>query len=105
MAKTKAAFEGNTFDADPDVEIVWVRVLPQGDGKISTGVHDEKGGDVLYERGETFSVIRTVAEELEKRGLVEIGNFAPTMDHDGDGEAGGGVKRGPGRPPKEPKPE
>lgn len=101
MAKTKASFEGNTFDADPQAETVYVRVLPAGDGKVSTGEHDAKGGDVLYERGETFGVLRPIAEELEKRGYVEIGNYGPTLDHDGDGEAGGGVKRGPGRPRKE----
>lgn len=100
MAKTKAAFAGVTFDADPEAEMVWVRVLKRGDGKISTGEHDPQGGDFLYEQGDTFSVPRNVAEALEERDFVEIGNYGPTMDHDGDGAPGGGVRRGPGRPPK-----
>lgn len=73
MAKTKAAFEGVTFDADPEIEFVHVRVLKRGDGKISTGVHDNRGGDVLYEQGETFTCPRNVAEALEARDFVEIG--------------------------------
>jgi beta-phosphoglucomutase-like phosphatase (HAD superfamily) len=89
MAKTRAAFDGVTFDADPIAEKVWVRVLKRGDGKISTGVHDNRGGDVLYEKDETFEAPRNVAEELESRDFVEIGNFAPDAE-----------KRGPGRPPK-----
>jgi len=89
MAKTKAAFDGVTFDADPVAEMVQVRVLKRGDGKISTGVHDNRGGDVLYEKGETFEVARNVAEELAERDFVEI------IEADEP-------KRGPGRPPKAP---
>lgn len=122
MAKTKAAFEGNTFDADPVSDLVKVRVLKRGDGKISTGVHDAKGGDILYEKGEEFILAEHIAEDLEGRDFVEIlGKTSdaqpvpdpvapepeptpekklPQLDHDGDGEPGGSLpKRGPGRPP------
>lgn len=91
MAKTKAAFAGVTFDADPASAMVWVRVLRRGDGKISTGEHDNRGGDILYEKDETFQIPRHVAEELEGRDYVEIGNFGPDAE-----------RRGPGRPPKVP---
>ena len=127
MAKTKAAFAGVTFDADPADELVRVRVLRRGDGKISTGQHDPQGGDYLYEAGDIFSIPRYIAEihATDERGYVEIlppekpkapepepevvdeapepeRELPASFDQDGDGHPGGGVpaKRGPGRPPK-----
>jgi hypothetical protein len=96
MAKTKAAFAGVTFDADPADELVRVRVLRRGDGKISTGEHDNRGGDLLYETGEVFSIPRHIAEihATDERGYVEI---LGSEDTDEDAP-----KRGPGRPPKAP---
>lgn len=102
MAKTKAAFEGVTFDADPETELVNVRVLKRGDGKISTGVHDNRGGDILFEAGEQFRVARHIAETLEGHGYVEIDEAKadrPQLDHDHDGHPGGSLPRR-GRPPK-----
>lgn len=94
MAKTKAAFAGVTFDADPVSDLVRVRVLKRGDGKISTGVHDNKGGDMLYEQGEEFEVLESVAKELEDRDFVEIlksRRAKPQLDHDNNGVPGGSV--------------
>lgn len=109
MAKTKAAFAGVTFDADPADELVRVRVLRRGDGKISTGEHDNRGGDLLYETGDEFMIARHIAEvhATDERGYVEIlpekRELPASFDQDGDGNPGGGVpaKRGPGRPPKD----
>lgn len=47
---------------------VSVRVTKKGDGQVSTG---GAPGEV-YERGATFEIDRTIAEELEDRGFVEI---------------------------------
>lgn len=47
---------------------VSVRVTKKGDGQVSTG---GAPGEV-YERGATFDIDRTIAEELEDRGFVEI---------------------------------
>lgn len=94
MARTKAAFAGVTFDADPAADLVRVRVLRRGDGKISTGVHDSKGGDMLYEQGEEFDVLETVAKDLEERDFVEIIKARrpkPQLDHDNNGVPGGSV--------------
>lgn len=86
MAKTKRQVEGENIgpqhrEADKMVE---VRVLPKGDGLISTGEHDPAGGDIVYERGETFMCELSIAQEHEERGRVEIQE----------------ARRGPGRPPK-----
>jgi hypothetical protein len=50
-------------------ELVTCRVLPLGDGKISTGEHIGGVGDLHYERGETFTVARVDRGALERRGL------------------------------------
>jgi hypothetical protein len=64
-------------------ELVTCRVLPMGDGKISTGEHIGGVGDLYYERGETFTVARSIAEPLERRGLAEIqGAPAPAKASD-----------------------
>lgn len=60
-------------------EIVTVRVLPKGDGKVCTGAVDAVFDDETqvwaaptYARGDTFEVGRDIATELEDRGFVEI---------------------------------
>jgi hypothetical protein len=71
--KNRAARQAAVVQATPEViPIVQARVLPMGDGKISMGVHVPGVGEAHYERGETFSVIETVAISLEDRGFVEI---------------------------------
>lgn len=84
--KTKRQVEGeNIGPQDTEQQpVVTVRVLRKGDGMISTGEHDPAGGDLVYERDDTFKVARDVAESLDERGLAEI-----VED-----------RRGPGRPPK-----
>lgn len=71
--KNRAARQAAVVQATPEnIPIVQARVLPMGDGKISMGVHVPGVGEAHYERGETFSVIETVAISLEDRGFVEI---------------------------------
>lgn len=75
MAKTKREVEGANADQiappiDPTVE---VRVLKRGADKISTGTHDARGGDLLFEQGESFVVAKSIADVLEDLGYVEIG--------------------------------
>ena len=84
--KTKRQVEGeNIGPQDVDAQpLVTIRVLPKGDGMISTGVHDPAGGDLVYERGDVFEIARDIAESLEERGIAEIQES----------------RRGPGRPPK-----
>lgn len=74
MAKTKAQFEGASAAdvAAPNDPEVWVRVLKAGDGKISTGEHNPRGGDLLYERDERFKTVKSIADALEERHFVEI---------------------------------
>jgi hypothetical protein len=93
MAKTAAEFAGVAAGdiAPPQDPLVGVRVLKKGDGKISTGRHDPRGGDELYERDETFTVASSIALELEELGYVEIDR--DPLDHDGDGRKGGSVKK------------
>ena len=84
--KTKRQAEGeNIGPQDTEQQpVVTVRVLPRGDGLISTGEHDPAGGDLVYERGDTFDIAKDIAEDLEERGIAEIQE----------------TRRGPGRPPK-----
>jgi len=71
--KNRAARQAAIVAEKPEaIPIVQARVLPMGDGKISMGVHVPGVGEAHYERGETFSVIETVALALEDRGFVEI---------------------------------
>ena len=56
----------------PPPDMVECRVLKAGDGKVSMGIHVPAVGDAFYERGETFSIERSIAVALEDRGLVEI---------------------------------
>jgi hypothetical protein len=65
MAKTRAEVEGRAVVlAEAENPIVHLKVRKKGDGKISTGEHHPKGGDVLFEEGETLSVRRDVAQAL-----------------------------------------
>lgn len=84
--KTKRQVEGENIG--PQVveqqPLVSVRVLPKGDGQISTGEHDPAGGDLVYERGDVFEVALDIGQALEERGFAEIQE----------------ARRGPGRPPK-----
>ena len=71
--KNRAARQAAVVQATPEnIPVVQARVLPMGDGKISMGVHVPGVGEAHYERGETFSIIETVAIALEDRGFVEI---------------------------------
>lgn len=63
----------------PPPEVVTCRVLKNGDGKISMGVHLAGVGDAFYEKGEEFDIERSIADELEDRGFVEIKD-APKAD-------------------------
>lgn len=56
----------------PPPDLVECRVLKAGADRISMGIHVPAVGDAFYERGETFSIERAIADELENRGLVEI---------------------------------
>lgn len=85
--KTKRQVEDAALgiqEPEAKTELVEIRVLPKGDGQISSGVHDPKGGDEVYERGDVLELPRDIAEALEERGFAEIQ----------------AARRGPGRPPK-----
>lgn len=56
----------------PPPDVVSCRVLKAGDGRVSMGIHIAGVGDAFYERGETFKIERSIAADLEDRGLVEI---------------------------------
>ena len=55
-------------------ETVSYRVLPKGDDLVFTGQHDKARGEPgKHPRGAiVHNVDRTIAQELEDRGLVEI---------------------------------
>lgn len=58
-------------DVAPD--LVDIRILPLGDGKVSMGVHIPGVGDAHYEKGEIAKGwLRENAEALEQRGFAEI---------------------------------
>ena len=103
MAKTQADFQGETFNADPQSELVTVRVLRLGNGRISTGQHQPRGGDVLYEAGEVFTCPRHIADVHEANGLVEIQGVTTTVPAEVSSVVGGDEAVSPvrrGRPPK-----
>lgn len=65
--------------APNDPTLVNVRVLPKGAGRVCTGEPDavfndetEEWASPTHPRGATFQIGRTIAEELEERGFVEI---------------------------------
>jgi hypothetical protein len=65
MAKSRAEVDGrNVILTEDENPVMHLKVRKKGAGKISTGVHDPKGGDFLYEEGETLSVRRDVAQPL-----------------------------------------
>jgi len=74
MAKSQAEFLGADAAAvaAKDDPLVNVRVLKKGDGKVSTGNHSSRGGEELYEFKDEFQVLKSIADELEERGFVEI---------------------------------
>lgn len=54
-------------------DLVDIRILPLGDGKVSMGVHVAGIGDAHYEKGEiSKGWLRENAEALEARGFAEI---------------------------------
>jgi len=54
-------------------DLVDIRILPLGDGKVSMGIHIPGIGDAHYERGEIAKGwLRENAEALEQRGFAEI---------------------------------
>jgi hypothetical protein len=90
MATHQAKVENRVvIETAEDLAPVKVKVTKRGDGKISTGVHNAAMGDELYEQGETFSIAKNIADELEDRGFVMILDEEETE-----------TRRGPGRPPK-----
>lgn len=50
---------------------VLCRVLKNGDGKISKGVHD-LNGEHYFAKGDEFHAEKATADALEDRGFVEI---------------------------------
>lgn len=54
---------------EPNVK---VRVTKMGNGQVSMGEHVNGLGDLTYDHGETPELPLSIAEELEKRGFVEI---------------------------------
>lgn len=50
--------------------LVSCKVLPLGDGKISTGDHVAGIGEVHYEEGETFQAIEATAKAYKAKGWV-----------------------------------
>lgn len=55
-----------------DPKLVQCKVLPLGDGRISTGEHVAGIGEVHYEEDETFDCLDTTAEKYKKLGWVLI---------------------------------
>jgi hypothetical protein len=71
--KRAARQAAKTKVAPQTIERVKVRVLPNGDGKISMGVHIAGVGEAHYERGEVIpNVLKDTAQDLEARGFAEI---------------------------------
>lgn len=65
MAKSRAEVDGrDVILTEEENPVLHLKVRKKGAGKISTGVHDAKLGDFLYEEGETLSVRRDVAKPL-----------------------------------------
>lgn len=54
-------------------DMVSVRVLPLGDGKVSKGEYDLSSNSFpFYKRGERFRLDRSIAQAQEANGLLEI---------------------------------
>lgn len=72
MAKTRAEVDGrNVVLTEEENPVVHLKVRKKGAGKISTGVHDPKGGDLLYDEGEVFTVRRDVAQAILSLDYVD----------------------------------
>lgn len=54
------------------VEMVKVKVVKFGSGKVSTGEHVSGEGDIMLEAGETIECPKATALDLETRGFAEI---------------------------------
>jgi hypothetical protein len=72
LKKRAARQAAQTLAAPETIPTVTCRVLPLGDGRISMGEHVRGIGDAYYEKGETFSVEKPIADQLEARGFIEI---------------------------------
>lgn len=60
-------------DATPTDNLVTVRVLPKGDGKVSKGAYDLRSNSFpFYKRRDEFRLDRKIAEAQELNGYVEI---------------------------------
>jgi uncharacterized protein (UPF0548 family) len=71
--RKRAARQAAAVIADPaPPDVVECRVLKAGDGRVSMGIHIGAIGDAFYEKGEKFTIERSIATALENRGLVEI---------------------------------
>jgi hypothetical protein len=57
----------------PDAFLVNFKVVPLGDGRIFTGEYDPRlNRFTTYKKGQTGRAQRSIAERLERLGLVEI---------------------------------
>lgn len=76
--KQRAARQAATEIKEKVVDLVDIRILPLGDGKVSMGIHIAGVGDAHYEKGEIAKGwLRENAEALEARGFAEILPPAP----------------------------
>lgn len=68
----------NELAVKPEPEVlpknhVKVRVLPKGDGKVSTGEYDQQTNSFPYhKRGDTLVLHESIARTQEDNGYVEI---------------------------------
>lgn len=73
MAKTKAEVAGRIIVlTEEENPVVHLKVRKKGGGKISTGDHDPKGGDFVYDEGETLAVRKDVADALIDLDYVDV---------------------------------
>lgn len=77
--KHRAARQAAAVVTEEVPDLVDIRILPMGDGKVSMGIHVAGIGDAHYEKGEIAKGwIRENAEALELRGFAEILPPEPT---------------------------
>lgn len=73
VLKQRAARQAAAVIEEKAPDLVDIRILPLGDGKVSMGIHIAGIGDAHYERGEVAKGwLRENAEALEARGFAEI---------------------------------
>lgn len=78
QARAKAIRDAKTDgERTAPTNTVTVRILPLGDGMVSTGEHVAGMGDVTFEHRDTTALALTVAEELQRQGYAEILDEAP----------------------------